>query len=280
MKLELTFDVKEFIDIIKKMAVPISSSKKGFVHPAIFPKFIPYWENEAYMNSRLEWISLSATESMNIWVNVEYKNYTELKESIRIPIDVKNILFVLDDFKNSKDITFIHDDVEGIQTIMNENTTVHMPIIGEEYDEDMVFDAYPGNIDENEVIIFSEGKLTPDIQGSCDIELLKDLISCIKKYSSKKDNEIVYNFIVDGDRHLIEGCTNEENIRKGNVFSKIYDNDSIEGSGELHFINDFSNVVNVLSGKIKLYAVNRGALWIMQDTEKIKVRYLIPPAVI
>jgi hypothetical protein len=278
MKLELTFDAKEFIDILKKMAIPQGNQKKGFACSVIFPKLIPYWENEKYINSIFEWIALTESGSLNIWVKVELKDYIEFKEPIRIPIDVKNILYVLADFKNSKNITFIHDDAEGIQTIMDENTTIDMPIIGDEFDEYTIFDAYPGHLDENEVVIFSNGDLKPNIQGSCDIEFLKNSVSCIKKYSSKNDNEIIYNFNVDEKNHLIESYTNKENIRKGNVFSKVCEDDSIIGSGELHYINDLSNVVDVLSGRIKFYACDRGGLWIMQDTEKIKVRYLIPPA--
>jgi hypothetical protein len=263
MKLELTFNAKELIDIIKKMAVPLSNPKRGFECPVIFPKLIPFWENEKYEKSILEWIALSATGSLNIWVSVELKDYIKFKEPIKIPIDAKNMLFVLDDFKNSTNITFIHDDTEGIQTIIDENK---------------VYDSYPGNIDENEVITFSNGDIKPNIQGSCDIEFLKNATSSIKKYSSKKDEEIVYNFKVDGEHHVIESYTDKEKIKKGNVFSRVYEDVSIVGSGKLQYINTLSNVVDVLSGKIKFYATDCGGLWIMQDTEKIRVRYLIPPA--
>jgi hypothetical protein len=276
-EIELNFNVKEFIDIIKKMAIPVRNSKKGFECPVIFPKLIPCWKNGKFEKLIFQWIAIPESESINIWVTVELKDYVEFKEPIQIPIDVKNVLFVLDDFKNSGNITFTHNADAGFQTITDENTTIYMPINGEEPDEN-VFDSYPGNIDENEVIIFSSGDLKPTIQGTCDIEFLKNATSSINKYSSKKGNDIVYNFKVCGEQHVIACYSNKENIRKGNVFYRCYEDDSIVGSGELHYIYTVSSVVDILFGKIKFYARDCGVLLLMQDTEKIRVRYLIPPA--
>jgi hypothetical protein len=278
MELELKFDKNKFIDMIKKMAVPQNNSNKRFLYPIIYPKFIPvYNKDKKYINSMLEWIAQSP--DVTTWVRVEYERYPQLTDPIRIPIDVQNILTVLKNFTDKDEIFFIHDSELGIQTITDNITCIDMPIIGVEPGIN-VHDGYPGNLEqETEIIVFKNNMIKPDILGSCDVKFLHKLFITVKNACPKNDENRVYNFAVDGDRHLIEAYTNKENIKIGNVVSKKYTENSIEGHGKLHYTEFLENVVDVLSPDLfKFYTINCGPLWIMQDTENMKVRYLIPPA--
>lgn len=278
MKLELKFDKNKFVDMIKKMAVPQSYSNKGFLYPTIFPKFIPVYNKDSkYINSMFEWIVQS---DVTTWVRVEYERYPGLIDPIRIPIEVQNILTVIKNFTDKDEIFFIHDSELGIQTITDNVTFIDMPMIGVEPGNN-VHEGYPGNLEpETEIIIFKDNTIKPDISGSCDVKFLQKLFITIKNVCpTKKDTNRVYNFTVDGDRHLIEAYTNTENIKTGNVVSKIYTENSIKGHGKLHYTEFLEGIVDILSpGLFKFYTINCGPLWIMQDTENMKVRYLIPPA--
>jgi len=154
-----------------------------------------------------------------------------------------------------------------------------MPVISDEPDDTVVHDGYPGNLEpETEIIVFRDNTMKPDISGSLDVKFLQKLFATIKTVCPK-DNNRVYNFRVDGGSHLIEAYTNEEDLKTGNVVSKIYEEISIEGYGELHYSEFLENVIDVLSpDTFNFYAINCGPLWIMQETENMKVRYLIPPA--
>lgn len=277
MKLELKFDRNKFIDMIKKMAVPQSHSNKGFLYPVIYPKFIPVYKDDEYINSMLEWIAQSP--DVTTWVRAEYERYPRLIDPIRIPIEVQNILTVLKIFTEKDEIFFIHDSDLCIQTITDNVTCIDMPIIGVEPGGN-VHEGYPGNLEpKTEIIIFRDNTIKPDISGSCDVKFLQKLFMTIKNVCSKNDDNRVYNFTVNGDDHQIVAYTNKENIKIGNVVSKIFTENSIEGHGELHYTEFLENVVDVLSpGPFKFYTINRGPLWIMQETENTKVRYLIPPA--
>jgi hypothetical protein len=210
---------------------------------------------------------------------VDYKYPIDLKSPIRIPIDVENILKVLGDFNDADEISFIYDDKNKIQIITNDLTTVTMPVIGEEPDLSNIFDAYPGNLDHDGMVLFNEGSRRPDIYGTCNIGFFKQSINSIKKYNSQKENEIIYCFRVDGANRCIEAYTDYENLRLGNnFFQKMHRNESIVGSGELFFMYLLPAVINVLSGEIKFATVDQGALWITQDLASMKIRYLIPRA--
>ena len=275
MKIELKFDKNQFTDMIKKMAVPKNNVNKGFHYPIIYPKFIPVYKDNEYINSMLEWIVQS---EMTTWVRVEYERYPNLTAPIRIPIYVENTLKVLKNFTDKDEIFFIYDSDEEIQTITDNITSIDMPISGGEQGSN-VHDAYPGNIEpETEIIIFRDNTMKPDIVGSCDVKFLQKLFTTIKNVCTKDDNR-VYNFIVDGDSHQIIAYTNKENIKTENVVTKVYTENSIEGHGELHYTDFLESVVNVLSpGVFKFYSTNCAPLWVMQDTENMKVRYLIPVA--
>lgn len=278
MEFQLKFDRDELIDMIKKMAVPTNNSSKGFLYDVIYPKFIPVYKDGKYVNSMLEWIAQSP--DVTTWVRMEYERYPKYLSPIRIPIDVKNILKVLKNFTDANKIFFVHNFDSNIQTITDNITQIHMPVNGEEPGKN-VYEGYPGFLEpETEIIIFKKNTIRPDISGSFNVKSLQKLFTIVKTVCSKKDDR-VYNFEVDGDRHLIKVYTNQENIKTGNIVSRLYSENSIEGHGELHYDDFLEDVVNVLSpSHFKFYTINCGPLWIMQDTENMKVRYLIPPAAI
>lgn len=282
MEYEFIFNKKELTDMSKKMALPLGftsknlNSKKGFVSPVIFPQVTPIWEGNNYIKSKIDWFTASG---INTWIEFDYKYPLEITSPIRIPIDVENLIKVLGDFEDTDEITFSYDDENKIQMVANDQTTIHMPVIGEEPDFSKIFDSYPGHLDQDGMILFNEGTLRPDIFGTIDVEFFKRSINSIKKYSSQKENDLIYFFQVHGDKHCIEAHSDFEDIGLGNnIFSKIYYNDSIVGSGKLYYIYLLPAVINVLFGEIKFATVDQGPLWITQDLPSMKIRYLIPRA--
>lgn len=275
MKVELEFDRTIFVDMIKKMAIPRSNSKKGFLFPIIYPRIIPIFEEGKRNEAMLEWIALSP--DVLSWVRVKYEKYTGLAEPFRIPIDVENMLKALKEFNDAKEVIFTHDDDEGIQTITDNVLSLDLPIIGAEPGEN-VYDAYPGNYEpETEIVLLKDGTVKPDISGLCDVKFLQTLFLTIKNLSSKNERDIVYNFLVDGEHHQIEAYTNQENLKTGIVVSKIYTDNTITGHGDLHYNEYLENVVNVLSpGLFEFYAIHHESIWIMQNNSRAKVRYLVP----
>jgi hypothetical protein len=278
MEIELKLNINHFKDVILKMAVPLNfssrnSSKKEFFHSIIFPKFTPIYKNNSYTKTQIEWL---AKTDVNVWIEYTYIDFIEPIDSFRIPIESKNILAVLDEFTDSEYVYFTHSDEKGMQILTDKKTSFALPITAEEPDFNSIFDGYPGKLDENGVVLFQEGTLKPDIYGTCKVENFKRVISAIKKYSPKKENDVKYNFSIDGDNHIIKVYNDRENIRTGIYFSKTFQNKSIHGTGELHYIFHLPAVVNVLSGEFSFYTTDCGPLWITQDLENIKIRYLIP----
>jgi hypothetical protein len=142
--------------------------------------------------------------------------------------------------------------------------------------------------DDTEIILFLNGQLKPNISGSCDVKIFKDLVknaiankkielSDIKERSLKKkikDEPLKYNIYIDSNLNQIKTVAGSEHS-KYKIVDRLSAN--VNGSGELHYSSGIAEVINVLSGEIKFYAVENGPLWIMQDTNQMKLRYLIAP---
>lgn len=91
----------------------------------------------------------------------------------------------------------------------------------------------------------------------------------------------LYNIYIDGKNHQIKIVVDNEHCKDAaDVALDCLVNDSLTGSGELHHKDGFAEVMNVLSGEIKFYAIDKGPLWIIQDTCRVEVRYLIAPALV
>jgi hypothetical protein len=53
---------------------------------------------------------------------------------------------------------------------------------------------------------------------------------------------------------------------------------TVKGNCIVHYAYLFPEVMNVLTSEIELHAFEGGPLWIVQDRDNIRVRYLIPRA--
>lgn len=292
-RVEFKFDKKDFVDMIKKMAVPLSDRRESFLYPTIYPMFIP--ENkEKHNNAMFEWIIKS---EVTTWVRVSYERNTGLTESFRIPINVANTLraLALKAFKERDEVFFIHDSDRGIQiitdgvrdvqnvidSVRHKSTRYEMPITGEQ-PESNVYEGLPVEHDpDTEVIMFKGGTLKPDISGSCDTESLKELFADTKTVNSDKVKAInnVYHFKINEDLRSIEAFTDKKDTKSDSVMYKTCIASDIKGHGELHYSSLLEEVIGVLSSDpFKFYTIDCGPLWIMQNTDKTKVRYLVPPA--
>jgi hypothetical protein len=290
-KVEFKFNKKNFIEMIKMMAIPSNGKNDSFISPMIYPMFIPA-NKEKQNNAMFEWIIKA---EVIIWVRASYELNIGLKDPFRIPINVEKTLKALSlkAFKDRDEVFFIHDDDKGIQIItdgsrntqniaegIREKSTRFDMFLSSEEPVKNVFQGFPGKLEpETEVIQFYDGKTKPSISGSCDKDFLAELFDDTKKIISEKEKRsgIVYHFIIDEDSHSIKVST--EGI--DGFFNKIYFVNDVIGHGELHYKSLFEDVIGVLSSDpFKFYAIDKGPMWIMQDTAKTKVRYLIPiPAI-
>lgn len=282
-KIEMNKD--KFIEMIKIMAIPTSSPKEPFLFPKIVLTLRP--EGEIEWMGRLKYVT--------VWVRVEQKIITDISEPVQILIDASQFHKALNTFKRKTEIiTFTHnpdhDDtltaeirkkkrneqighVEYIEyTLRKANDPIVQGVL-----EELPFRLEKGT----DIILFKNGSLRPNISGSCDISLFKnsikpaELIDKWRKEKKKKQVFSKYNIFVDSKLHQIK-------IVEGNEHGKysitdLLNNANVNGSGELHYTSGFAEVVSVLSGEIKFYAVDNGPLYIMQDINGMKARFLIAP---
>jgi hypothetical protein len=269
----------EFIDMIKKMAIPIRSSIDPFLFPTIVLTVRPEGE--------IEWIG--KFKYVTAWVRVAQTIIADISEPVQIPIYTSQFLRGLEMLKSKKNLTtFTHyldqDDtltieirkrkeIEQIEYTLRKTTNPKVQGILEEIPFRLEKDT--------DIILFKNGTVRPNISGSCDVQQFKDsfkLVKLIQKERKKeKKTEIFsqYNIYVDENLHQIKIVAGNEHSRNSKVHTLKDAN--VNGSGELHYTSGFAEVVNVLSGEIKFYAVDNGPLWIMQDTNRMKLRYLIAP---
>jgi hypothetical protein len=288
-RFEFKFNKKDFINMIKIMAIPLEEGEGPFLHTMIYPMFIPA-NTEKNNKAIFEWIS---KEDVTTWVRAPYEQHSEINEPVRIPINVEKTLKVLalKSFEDRDEVFFIHDEDKSIQIItdgvpntqktlecVREKSTRFDMLLSSEKPGNNVYKGFPYDLEpKTEVILFHGGKIKPNLSGSCDTKFLKALFDDIKKIKSKKETEsgIVYRFTIDEDSHSIKVST--EGI--DGFFYRIYFADDVKGHGDLYFSNLFEDFMGVLSSDpFKFYTIEKGPLWVIQDTKKTKVRYLIPPA--
>jgi hypothetical protein len=211
---------------------------------------------------------------------------------MQIPIDSQKILSYSKDFKNKNLISFMYDPDQGLTHLVNEKENDSRKLVMNapaKTDVKGLLERLPYKLeDDTEIILFLNGQLKPNISGSCDVKIFKDLVknaiankkielSDIKERSLKKkikDEPLKYNIYIDSNLNQIKTVAGSEHS-KYKIVDRLSAN--VNGSGELHYSSGFAEVINVLSGEIKFYAVENGPLWIMQDTNQMKLRYLIAP---
>jgi hypothetical protein len=277
--IKLELNQTKFSDIINKMAIPIKSRKEPFLFPKIALTIHP--DNEIEWIGRLQYVT--------VWVRVKYTTPSNISESAKILIDVPQFLMALKMLKSRGSIvTFMHypdqDDVLTTEKQKRKEKRYVEYKLRKKSNSIVqgLLEELPFRLEKStEIILFRNGLLRPNISGSCDVSFFKDSFKQVKLIQKERNKEnksdllSLYNIYVDGNSHQIKIVAgNEHSINSKAV---IYKNDIINGSGELHYTYGFAEIVNVLSGEIKFYAVDNGPLWIMQDTDQMKLRYLIAP---
>jgi hypothetical protein len=290
----ITFDMhrNSFIDMITKMAIPIRDHKDGFLFPTIALTIRP---------DEIEWIGQS--QYVTSWVRVKCATSINTPEPVHIPIIVPAFLKELKSLKRKK-IKGEHFKDKNIISFSCDPTDDQITLIDEEEGYSATH-TIPGTPKSNvtgmlkelpfrlerdtDIILFKNGVVRPEISGFYDVKLLQDLVKNVKskkkEIAQSKDKVLIeterrmpltYTIYVDGNCHEIKTAADTRyatiNVNRSN--------DDVSGHGELHYLFGFDDVVNVLSGKIKFYAVDKGPLWIMQDTNQMKLRYLIAPATV
>jgi hypothetical protein len=285
-----------FVNMINKMAIPVNTRDSTFIFPIIALTIRP--------DSEIEWIG--GSDHVFVWVRV--KNITinpyvpKPLDFVKIPINVVNFLSNLKLFESNDIIYFTHDPDQGFDYLVSirgsERHSVRMPTTALSEVKD-ICDRLPFRYEENtEIIMFKNGLVIPDVSGSCNVKLFKDIVKATKilkntqkmRFEEKK-HEIKkmtlradYNINIDGSTHRIQVVAGDDHAIPLDFIVKSVMRDDVKGHGKLHFASGFTNVIKVLSGDIKFYAVDNGPLWIMQDKDQgknrplIKVRYLIAPA--
>lgn len=278
--IELEMEQAEFIDMIKKMAIPVKSGEEPFFFSKIALTSIS--------DDEIEWIG--KFQYGIAWVRVKCTLHTDISEPVQIPIDVSDFLKCLKSFRSKDMISFTHspdqDDIltterkkgKRIGRIVYTLRKTTVPTVRGILEE-LPFRFEKGT----DIILYKNGLIEPNIYGSCDVQLFKDLINHVsvnKKLEKREKKKWVmsglYNIYVDGENHQIKTVAGNEHCKSSIVDDKTDAN--VFGCGELHYSSGFAEVINLLSGEIKFYAVDNGPLWIMQDTNRMKIRYLIAPA--
>lgn len=285
--IKLEMKKAEFIDMIKKMSIPVKSREEPFIFPTITLVIRP--EDEIECIGRYQYVTM--------WIRVKYTIPTGISEPTKITIDVSQLLEGLQMMKSNKNmVTFTHypdqDKDDSLTTKMRDGTNRECIIRKQITPEARgMLEELPFRLEKGtDIILFKNGLLKPNISGSCDVQQFKELVknaALRKKYekSSMKSGKLIkqkrnapalYKIYIDGENHQIRTVTGKEYDKDS--AEDCAKNNSIVGNGGLYYTSGFAEVMNVLSGEIKFYAVDKGPLWIMQDTDKMKVRYLIAPS--
>ena len=266
----------DFVDAIRKMALPTVAQKDSYFFATIAPKIYP--------DGRMEWIAKST--NVTAWVRVRYTMPTGVTEPIRIPMDVGQFLQTLELFSGSDLITFVHDPENGLNIFSNSEDgngrTIKMPTTVQSAVIKDMYDSFPVSLEEGtEVILLKSGQLRPNVSGTCNIKLFNDLISNTARISGKtkkEDVSPVYHIFVDETLKQIKTVAGSERDRNSKVITDVMMHESVTGTGSLHYSLGFADICSVLSGEVTFHAVDKGPLWLMQDTDRVITRYLIPPA--
>ena len=288
--IKLEMKKAEFMDMIKKMSIPVKSREELFMFPTVTLTIRP--DDEIECIGRYQYVTM--------WVRVKYTTPTEISGPTKITIDASQFLEGLQIMKSNKNmVTFTHyPDQDQNDTLTTEiKRKKERENIEYKFSKQIASEAR-GMLEElpfrlekgTDIILFKNGLLKPNISGSCDVQQFKDLVknAAVKKKSEKslmktgkflkkkRNTPALYKIYIDGENHRIRTVTGKEYDKDS--AEDCAKNDSIVGNGELYYTTGFAEVMNVLSGEIKFYAVDKGPLWITQDTDKMKVRYLIAPS--
>jgi hypothetical protein len=267
---ELRIKKGDFEDLVKKMSLP--TGKDEFIFETIAPTVTP----EGY----LEWIG--QTSIFVAWVRAKKLDVSGITGPIVIALKSKEIMKMFKFFKGKNEIiTLIQDTEIGEYIFTADNDkrkrTITLQAISIDEAKERR-DKFPEQIDEYGVIVSQTG-LKPNLHSICDSSVFHELVKNTNKIMEKKKEKppYVYHIIFDGANNILRTIAGDitDNPLK-TVDDKVYAT-SVKGNGIVHYAYLFPEVVNVLTSEIELHAFEGGPLWIVQDSDNIRIRYLIPP---
>ena len=250
------------------MSLP--TGKDEFVFETIAPTITP--------EGRLEWIG--RTKNITAWIRAKGLEVYDINEPIVVAFKAKEVLDTLKFFSGKNIIILTHDDDlgENVFTTNNEKRkrTIKLPSIAVDEAKERQ-DKYPGKLDENGIPVYKCDR-KPDLYSACDVSLFKELVANTKKVMGKNVEPNFYHIIFDEANSMLRTIAGDvtDNSNK-TVDDEVYAL-SVNGSGTVHYAMGFPDVMNALDGEIELYALVGGPLWIVQDSDSRRIRYLIPPA--
>jgi len=281
----IKFDMKksEIIEMVKKMSIKVKFREDSFIFPIIALIVRP--------DGEIEWIG--RFQNVTACIRVKCTISTDTSEPAQIPINAHHILSELIPFRNKDIISFIHDPDQSVYFLANKKDERSRTLrinASTKYEASYLLERFPYRLEkESGMILFENGLAKPTVSGSCDVKIFQDLVKnaiqnkknelCdIKEKSLKKkvnDKPLMYNIYIDSEHHQIKTVAGTEHGKYSIV--ELSTNNNSNGSCELHYTSGFSEIVNILSGEIKFYAVDNGSLLLTQDTNRMRIRYFLDP---
>lgn len=266
----------DFMDLLKKMSLPMDV-KGEFIFPKISPKVC--------VDGRLEWVA--SITNVTAYIRHKGLEVSGIEDSIRVPMDAKRFFEALESFKANDMITFIHDTVGGNDIFTNESETSNLvrtrkvPITLES-EIPYMRETFQSKLDTDGVILMKGGTVKPDIMCVCDSGLFRELVENTRKImsKSKKENKIpeIYNIEIDAEAKTLKTIAGNKFNRAHDELIDSFTTDKMAGKGEMHYSLCFFEIMNAYVGEIAIYAIDKGALWASQRTDKTSAQYLLPPA--
>jgi hypothetical protein len=268
---ELKIPRDELEDLVKKMSLP--SGKDEFVFDTISPTLTP----EGY----LEWIG--RTKNITAWVRAKGLEVSGISEPVNVTLKAAEVLNTLNFFPKGDTITLIHDTDSGEDIFVSNSEkrkrTIKLPsVIASEAKEKQ--DKYPGKLDENGIPIY-KGDRKPNLLSVCDASVFQDLVAntnLILGGRKKEDNPNIYHIIFDETNGMLRTIAGDSADRAHKTVDDEVYALAITGNGTVHYALGFPDVMSVLNGEVELHALIGGPLWVVQEGDNTKLRYLIPPA--
>jgi|SRR5665647_202208 len=271
---ELKIPRNELEDLVIKMALSTGkypNRKDEFVFEVIAPKITP----EGY----LEWIG--KTKNITVWVRAKELKVSGIVDPINLTLKAKEVLNKLKIFNKKDIITITHDTDNGEDVFTADNNkckrTIRLPSVVESEAKEKQ-DKFPGQLGEEGIVVYKGGR-KPDLYSACDVSLFQELVANTKKVMGKNVEPNFYHIIFDEANNMVRTIAGDiTDSSFTTVDDEVYAI-SVKGNGTVHFAMGFPEVMNALDNEIELYALVDGPLWIVQDSDNRRIRYLIPPAI-
>lgn len=261
----------ELEDLVRKMSLP--TGKDEFVFETISPKITP----EGY----LEWIG--KTKNITVWVRAKELEVSGITEPTSLTLKAAEAMNTLAFFQKDDIITLIHDTERGEDIFTADNNkrkrTIKLPSVVESEAKEKQ-EKFPGQLGEDGIVVYKGGR-KPDLRCTCDAGVFRELVAntnLIMGGKKKEDTPNIYHIIFDETNNMLRTVAGDSTDRAHKTVDDEVHVLSVVGNGTVHYAMGFPDVMGVLNEEIELYALLGGPLWVVQDNESRKLRYLIPPA--